>query len=64
MIKFVFIDLDNTVLDFNKSENAALKQALSQMGICAGDSVALAYSQINDSLWKMLEKGKITRSEP
>lgn len=63
MIKFVFVDLDNTILDFNKSENTALKLTLSQMGIHADDSVALAYSQINDSLWKMLEKGKITRSE-
>lgn len=63
MIKFVFVDLDNTVLDFNKSENEALKLALSQMGIFADDSTAALYSEINDSLWKMLEKGKITRNE-
>ncbi len=63
MIEFVFLDLDNTLLDFTKSESTALKESLAEMNICADDSAVTMYSRINSDMWKLLEKKKITRSE-
>lgn len=63
MVKFVFLDLDNTLLDFNKSESNALKEAFAEMNVYADDSIAEMYSKINSDMWKLLEKKKITRDE-
>ena len=61
MFKFVLMDLDDTLLDFHSSEAWALKNALSSLGVDSSEKTAARYSEINDSLWKKLEQGKITR---
>ncbi len=63
MIKYIFLDLDNTILDFSLSEETALKITFSEMNVPASDENVALYSQINDKMWKLLEKGKICRSE-
>ena len=63
MIKVIFFDLDDTLLDFKKSEAGALKKALANAGITPSDKMVSRYSEINQSLWKLLELGKITRPE-
>lgn len=63
MIKYIFFDLDDTILDFHKAEYAALKKTLVKFGIEANDAVISRYSEINQSQWKFLEKGEITREE-
>ncbi len=60
-IKSVFIDLDDTLLDFRRSEDAAVREALSGMGIAATDGIAARYSALNAEQWKLLEEGKTTR---
>lgn len=62
MFKFVLMDLDDTLLDFHSSEAWALKNALSSLGIEPNEKIVARYSEINDSLWKKLEQGKITRA--
>ena len=59
----LLIDLDDTLLDFHKGENIAVKKALAQMGLPATEEIAHRYSEINDAQWKRLEKGEITRSQ-
>lgn len=61
MFKFVLMDLDDTLLDFHSSEAWALKNALSSLGVDSSEKTVARYSEINDSLWKKLEQGKITR---
>lgn len=61
MFKFVLMDLDDTLLDFHSSEAWALKNALSSHGVDSSEKTVARYSEINDSLWKKLEQGKITR---
>lgn len=63
MVKTVLLDLDDTILDFKESERCAIRQALSFAGIDPTDDVCRLYSEINDSLWKKLEKGEITRKK-
>jgi 2-haloacid dehalogenase len=62
MIRHVLIDLDDTILDFHRSEAEALSEALRGMNIEPTDGVIKRYSEINDRLWKMLEKGEIEKS--
>ena len=63
MIKYVFLDLDDTILDFHRAEAVALKKTLTHMGIPPTDATVTRYSEINDAQWKLLEKGVLTRAE-
>jgi 2-haloacid dehalogenase len=59
----VLFDADNTLLDFNRSEREALVDALGGMGVVADEEMIRAYSEINLSFWKKLERGEISKSE-
>jgi len=63
MIKFVFLDLDETIFDFHKAEAIALSKMLCEIGIEPTDEVISRYSEINDAQWKLLELGRLTREE-
>ncbi len=59
----VLFDLDNTLLDFNMAEQKALLQTLQDAGIEASHHNMESYRQINESLWKQLEKGQMRRDK-
>ena len=63
MIKFVLLDLDDTLFDFHAAEHAALRATLTEMGVPSGDGIIELYSRINAEHWKMLERGEIKKSE-
>lgn len=63
MIKHVFLDLDDTLLDFGRAEAAALGKALRLHGIEASSELCARYSAINDAQWARLEKGELTRPQ-
>ena len=63
MIEFVFLDLDDTILDFHKSEEIALRDTLIAFEIEPTDAIVARYSAINDAQWKLLEQGALTRDE-
>lgn len=63
MYKFLFLDLDNTILDFNKAERIALSKTLSDMGIDPTPAVCARYSQINKLHWERLERKELTREQ-
>ena len=54
MIEFLFIDLDDTILDFHKAEHVALGKTLSFFGLEPNESVLARYSQINKEHWELL----------
>ncbi len=58
----ILFDADGTLLDFHRSEKEAVAQALRDLGICPTEEMLQVYSQINDGLWKQLERGEIERS--
>ena len=47
MIKYVFLDLDDTILDFHKAESHALKKTLETIGITPSEQIIKRYSEIN-----------------
>ena len=63
MIKYVFIDLDDTIFDFHKAEALALSETLSEFGILPTEAMTERYSKINKSQWELLEKKLKTRDE-
>lgn len=61
--KIVLWDVDNTLLDFPYSQEYALKKCLSEIGVEADNAMVERYSAINDSWWKRLELGEVTKKE-
>ena len=57
----ILFDADGTLLDFGRAEDEALRESLLSMGIVADDEMVKTYSTINDSLWKALERGEVTK---
>ena len=60
-LKHVFLDLDDTLFDFHKSEGEALSKTLSSLGIEPTSENLALYSRINRSQWESLERGEVTR---
>ena len=61
MIKNVFLDLDDTILDFQKSERVAIRKTFEILGVPHSPEVIERYIEINVSLWQALERGELTR---
>lgn len=61
--KTLLLDADDTIFDFLAAERIAFFQMAEQMGIPADDEMHAVYSQINDSHWKALERGELTREQ-
>lgn len=60
--KTLLFDADDTLLDFHKAESAALTDTLTKHGLPCTPDIIRRYSEINDSLWKALERGEIEKS--
>ena len=63
MPEFLFIDLDDTILDFHKAEHIALSRTLEAFGIDPTEAVCTRYSQLNREHWQRLERGELTREQ-
>lgn len=63
MIEFLFLDLDDTILDFHKAERIALRKTLLAFGIDPTEEVLGRYHVINKSCWEKLEKSELTRDQ-
>ena len=63
MIKNVFLDLDDTLLDFHRAEAEAIRHTFREIGIDPSDENVALYSKINRSCWARLELGELTREE-
>lgn len=61
--EIILWDIDQTLLDFKKSQDYALRYAFSQFQMTIDTETVLLYSEINDSFWKRLEKGEISKQE-
>ena len=52
MIEFLLLDLDDTILDFHKSESVAVRKALRAAGVDPTEDTVALYSRINKRLAK------------
>ena len=63
MIEFLFLDLDDTILDFHKAEQVAISATFRSFGIEPTPEVLARYSQINKECWHKLELGQWNREQ-
>ena len=59
--KWLLFDADDTLLDFKLGEKRAITATFESVGLPTDDEVIETYSRINDNLWKMLERGEVTK---
>lgn len=59
----VLFDADNTLLNFDAAENKALSETLVNYGIEPDAETLQTYREINEGLWRQLEKGQIRREK-
>ena len=57
----ILFDADGTLLDFHRCEREAVAEAFAAVGVEVNGEMLDEYSRINDSLWKMLERGEIEK---
>ena len=62
-IKAVFLDVDDTLLDFEKCAKAAMHQAADKLGITLPEQIEARFHEINDLLWGKLQQGQISAEE-
>ena len=63
MIEFLFLDLDDTILDFHKAERLAIAKTFRAFGLEPTEEVLARYHLINRAHWEMLERGELTRDQ-
>ena len=63
MIEFLFLDLDDTILDFHKAERIAIAKTLRTFGLEPTEEILARYHVINKWHWEQLELGRLTRQQ-
>ena len=63
MTNTVFVDVDNTLLDFGAGAQESMTRGLAECGIVCTPEMVETFHRINDGLWLEVEKGSMTRSE-
>ena len=63
MTEILFLDLDDTILDFHKAERLAVAKTFREFGLEPTDAVLSRYHEINKQHWQRLETGEITREQ-
>jgi len=58
--KWIFLDFDDTLIDYDKCEASALANTFNHYQVKLDKSMVSIYRQINSGLWKELEEGKIS----
>lgn len=63
MFEYLFLDLDDTILDFQKAEHVALSKTLENFGLNPTQEVLTRYNKINKAHWEALERKEMTRDQ-
>lgn len=63
MYKAIFLDIDDTVFNFRKCSESALKETFSTLGIEYNQSVFDFFSEIDDGLWTRQKRNQLTVDE-
>lgn len=63
MYKAVLIDVDNTLLHFDKCADKSMRLAFEEFSLPAPKNLLEVFTKINDELWIQIEKGTLTKPE-
>lgn len=60
--RYLLVDNDNTLMDFDAAERQALREALERFGLPRDEATCALYHRINRALWEALERGETTQA--
>lgn len=63
MYKILLLDLDDTILDFQKSEKVAISLLMKKYNVDPTEELIHRYHLINKKYWELFEQGKIEKSK-
>lgn len=63
MINTVLFDIDDTLLDFNKCAEWAIKTAMFEKGVEYSPDMYPVFRSVNDRMWGSLERGELSRDD-
>ena len=63
MFDILFLDLDDTILDFKTAERVAISATIRDFGVEPTEEVLSRYHVINKRQWELLELGEKTREQ-
>ena len=63
MIEILFLDLDDTILDFHKAERLAIAKTFTAFDLEPTEEILNRYHDINLLHWQMLERRELTRPQ-
>lgn len=61
--RYLLADNDNTLMDFDAAERAALSEALAELGLPETPETFPTYHHINKLQWEALERGETTQAK-
>jgi 2-haloacid dehalogenase len=61
--ELVFLDLDETLMDFKAAEQAALASSFEEFGLELSSDTILLYEARNSALWQALEHGEVDQEK-
>ena len=61
MIKAILLDIDDTLLDFDRNAQLSLEYGCKELGIPYRESFCSDFHRVNDFLWEQVEKGTLSR---
>ena len=61
MITDIFLDLDNTLIDFNGCARSSMKSLFPEYGLVYKDEYFDTFLETNNALWRDIESGRLTR---
>jgi len=59
--EILLFDVDDTLLDFDLAENAALDRMFREEKIATTPEMIARYKEINESMWRAFERGEMTK---
>ncbi len=63
MKKYILIDLDNTIIDFNECARHSIISIFEKFNLPYSENVFKTFIEENVKIWKRLEKGEITKDQ-
>ena len=60
--EILLFDVDDTLLDFDLAENAALDRMFKEENIVVTSEMIARYKEINESMWRAFERGEVTKN--
>ena len=58
----LLFDVDDTLLDFDVAENAALTRLFEQENVTVTPAMLARYKEINEAMWRAFERGEVTKN--